>query len=184
MEDLITNSYILFDENSGHRSPPLPPTPIGEPVPNFPYGTSHTKVATVAPGSLAYQKGSEDFTPQLPPRPTNSIHPSLRAGTSPTKDRKDTVPPLPPRLDQRTNDDAPVTSADPSLAHVDEETLTEGSTLNEHTSRAGSTTTSERGTVPPSPQATKSIITQLDIPSSSQLSTATATTQSSTPSSV
>jgi len=71
MEDLIENAQTLFDERLPPSSPPLPPAPLGEPVPVISYGSSHTKV-TLPEEHVA------DFTPELPPRPTSSIHPSAR----------------------------------------------------------------------------------------------------------
>lgn len=71
MEDLIENAQALFDERLPPSSPPLPPPPLGEPVPAISYGSSHTTV-TLPEEQVA------DFTPELPPRPTNSIHPSAR----------------------------------------------------------------------------------------------------------
>jgi hypothetical protein len=119
MEDLINNAHILFQSNS---SPPLPPAPSGEPVPVLSYGSSHTKIADMAPppelapppsperrprASLdqprasfdapgIYERAgshSEDFTPQLPPRPANSIHPSLRAGAMSALPNRQSLPP-------------------------------------------------------------------------------------------
>ncbi|SJL05827.1 uncharacterized protein ARMOST_09163 [Armillaria ostoyae] len=100
MEDLITNASVLFDEQGAHYSPPLPPTPLGEPTPQYSYGSKLTKFAP--PSSLS---PTADFTPPLPPRPTGSIHPSLRAGqSSPTKDRLE-IPPMPQRSDSSTYTD-------------------------------------------------------------------------------
>jgi hypothetical protein len=80
MEDLIIHSAILFDDQAGPRSPPLPPTPAGEPVPRFAYGSKTTKVMSpTQPITSTVQSSPQDFTPRLPPRPVNSIHPSLRA---------------------------------------------------------------------------------------------------------
>lgn len=80
MEDLIIHSAILFDDQAGPRSPPLPPTPAGEPVPRFTYGSKTTKVMPpTQPITSTVQSSPQDFTPRLPPRPGNSIHPSLRA---------------------------------------------------------------------------------------------------------
>lgn len=83
MEDLIENAQTLFDERASHSSPPLPPTPGGEPVPDASYGSSHTKITVAQPGDAQ----GVDFTPQLPARPTNSIHPSARSNPpmSPTR---------------------------------------------------------------------------------------------------
>ena len=98
MEDLIENAQTLFDERAPHPSPPLPPTPSGEPVPVVSYGSSHTTVTVAQPGDAQV----EDFTPQLPPRPTNSIHPSARSNPpmSPTRLPVELspilTPPLPP----------------------------------------------------------------------------------------
>lgn len=115
MEDLITHASILFDDRSiGVTSPvgstPLPPAPAGQSAPNYAYGSSHTKVASVpapiqTPTRQQVQQqpqSPEDFTPRLPPRPANSIHPSSRANpTSPTKSNMDPPPPpLPARAGQ------------------------------------------------------------------------------------
>jgi hypothetical protein len=114
MEDLIHNVQILFDESTTHNSPPLPPTPVGEPVPSVVYGTSHTKVTSVLPGPSTSHTVAEDFTPPLPPRPANSIHPSLRA--NPMSPNKEDVP-LPPI--QPEDDD--MESAHTTLVDVEEE---------------------------------------------------------------
>jgi hypothetical protein len=79
MEDLIENAQVLFDERLPHSSPPLPPAPAGEPVPDISYGSSHTKVTTLPQPSESGEAQVADFTPQLPPRPTSSIHPSARS---------------------------------------------------------------------------------------------------------
>lgn len=90
MEDLITHSGVIFSEQGSNYSPPLPPVPLGEPAPQYSYGSKSTKVTNV----------NEDFTPRLPPRPVNSIHPSARSQASPTKDRHDLTlsPPRPSRI--------------------------------------------------------------------------------------
>ena len=156
MEDLINNCQLLFDENAGHRSPPLPPTPVGEPVPTLAYGTSHTKVTTVPPAALLanIQKSSEDFTPPLPPRPANSIHPSLRANTSsPAKERRDLASPLPtlPEL-QTANGVKPYTPS--ALAAQLGGGEPEGPAFHERTSTIDSQSTpvSTQATLPPSPK--------------------------------
>jgi len=109
MEDLIMNAHILYDErHTNHPSPPLPPTPAGEPIPYFAYGSKSTKVASMPPTSTSittsgpYPPSSpQDFTPRLPPRPANSIHPSLRTHpASPTRGRADASSP-PSQLRQR-----------------------------------------------------------------------------------
>jgi len=90
MEDLIFNAFILFDDRVPHAISPLPPAPVGQPTPNFAYGSAHTKVASVPPlqttvRQQALPQSPDDFTPRLPLRPANSIHPSLRTNpTSPT----------------------------------------------------------------------------------------------------
>ena len=112
MEDLIMNAETLYDEHTNHPSPPLPPTPVGEPVPYFAYGSKRTKVASMPPTSTTsgpYPPSPlQDFTPRLPPRPTSSIHPSLRAGAaSPTRGRADTPQPPQRRRDKSSRDESP-----------------------------------------------------------------------------
>ena len=88
MEDLILHVHVLYDYDGGPHSPPLPPTPSGEPF-QVTYGSKTTKVANVPPPASFDSTTSsppEDFTPRLPPRPNSSIHPSSRANAgSPTK---------------------------------------------------------------------------------------------------
>lgn len=86
MEDLIIYAHTLYDSPAVSYSPPLPPTPIGEPVPPITYGSKMTKVATVPP-TVPPTSPSQDFSPSLPPRPNNSIHPSSRASYSPNKSK-------------------------------------------------------------------------------------------------
>lgn len=102
MEGLIENAHVLFDEQLPPSSPPLPPAPAGEPVPEISYGSSHTTITL--PQSEEAQVA--DFTPQLPPRPTSSIHPSARSN-----------PPMsPPQLSvDLLGDSTPIPST-PSLA--------------------------------------------------------------------
>ncbi|KAF8656378.1 hypothetical protein AX16_002565 [Volvariella volvacea WC 439] len=109
MEDLIYNTQTIFNDREvspQQSSPPLPPTPLGEPATPYPYGSKTTRVATVPPASLSQPQfvppppppppPPQDFTPSLPPRPANSIHPSAR-GVNPTSPvRGDFVPPPPP----------------------------------------------------------------------------------------
>ena len=85
MEDLIIHAHTLY-ESPVPYSPPLPPTPIGEPVPALTYGSKMTKVTTVPPPTPP-TLSSQDFTPSLPPRPNNSIHPSSRGSSSPSKSK-------------------------------------------------------------------------------------------------
>ncbi|KAK0473304.1 hypothetical protein IW261DRAFT_1505427 [Armillaria novae-zelandiae] len=105
---------VLFDEQGAHHSPPLPPTPLGEPMPQYSYGSRLTKFAP--PSSLS---PTADFTPPLPPRPTGSIHPSLRAGqSSPTKDRLE-IPPMPQRADSTNyTDEANIAVTVPSSPSI------------------------------------------------------------------
>lgn len=125
MEDLIMHAHILYDENTNHSSPPLPPTPAGEPVPHYAYGSKSTKIASVPP-STPNASGShvpsspQDFTPRLPPRPANSIHPSLRANPqTPTRGRAE-VPGLPIRHGNRSPEETPPPS--PSISSTFNET--------------------------------------------------------------
>ncbi|KAG6885717.1 hypothetical protein C0993_010890 [Termitomyces sp. T159_Od127] len=101
MEDLIVHAHILYSEHSSHYSPPLPPTPTGEPVPVVTYGSKSTKVANVpistSNDSALEAMSPQDFTPRLPARPTSSIHPSLRANLqSPIRVYHDNPSPLRP----------------------------------------------------------------------------------------
>jgi hypothetical protein len=95
MEDLISNAREIFeDPPPTSSSPPLPATPLSEPAPFYPYGSSHTRVGSVPPQPQS-PRLTEDFTPRLPVRPTGSIHPSLRANpTSPIRANME-IPPLP-----------------------------------------------------------------------------------------
>ena len=109
MEDLIENAQTLFDERIPPSSPPLPPPPLGEPVPVISYGSSHTKVTLP-------EEQVVDFSPELPPRPTSSIHPSARCypPMSPSRMSADpsaqttqvpsTLPPPPPLKVQISTD--------------------------------------------------------------------------------
>ncbi|KAG5352722.1 hypothetical protein C0989_000875 [Termitomyces sp. Mn162] len=114
MEDLIIHAHILFPEHPSHHSPPLPPTPAGEPVPVYAYGSKSTKVSSVPPSTPNNNTAShatsspQDFTPRLPARPTSSIHPSLRANLqSPTRTYPDNPPPLPLRSMQNSQEETP-----------------------------------------------------------------------------
>jgi len=74
----VLYAHVLYEQDVGQNSPPLPPTPAGEKVPKFSYGSKTTKVANVPPADILPSSSSQDFTPRLPPRPNNSIHPSSR----------------------------------------------------------------------------------------------------------
>jgi hypothetical protein len=161
MEDLINNCQQLFDENQGQRSPPLPPTPLGEPVPTFTYGTSHTKVTTVPPVALStiVRRSSEDFTPPLPPRPTNSIHPSLRANTStPTKERKDFAPTLPSPPESQTANGTKPSSPLIFTTPLGGDTESFISYASPNTTDTQTTPMSSQATLPPSPKTTVSSV--------------------------
>ncbi|PPQ88087.1 hypothetical protein CVT25_014385 [Psilocybe cyanescens] len=102
MEDLILNASVLYESETGPSSPPLPPTPVGEPVPRVSYGSRTTKIATVPPVDVS--SSPQDFTPRLPSRPNNSIHPSSRANpSSPTKPRAPQEKALPSTAQPDTN---------------------------------------------------------------------------------
>jgi hypothetical protein len=97
MDDLIIYAHLLYDHDVGQGSPPLPPTPAGEPIPQVTYGSKNTKVARVPPAEGLTPITPQDFTPRLPPRPNNSIHPSARTNPgSPTKSRALPEKALPP----------------------------------------------------------------------------------------
>ena len=97
MDDLIIHAHLLYDHDVGQSSPPLPPTPAGEPVPQVTYGSKSTKVSRVPPAEGPPPTLPQDFTPRLPPRPNNSIHPSARTNPgSPTKSRALPEKALPP----------------------------------------------------------------------------------------
>lgn len=94
MEALIIHSHTLFDDPSNlapyASSPPLPPAPLGEPLPPFVYGSAHTKfseygsqqqINSPIPQTPTPQTTGDDFAPQLPQRPPASIHPSSRGNT-------------------------------------------------------------------------------------------------------
>ncbi|KAF5375014.1 hypothetical protein D9758_000090 [Tetrapyrgos nigripes] len=126
MEDLITHAHTLFsDDQSAH---PLPPPPLGEPTPHYPYGSKTTKVANIpSPINVANSPSSpslpDDFTPRLPARPANSIHPSARGPSSPTKERTDVPPPLPQRPGQRATPTPPSPSVISSVLETDDDDL-------------------------------------------------------------
>jgi len=95
MEALIIHSHTLFDDQINPAlyasSPPLPPAPLGEPLPPFAYGSTYTKfseygsqpqINSPLPQTPTRQTSTgDDFAPQLPPRPPASIHPSSRGNS-------------------------------------------------------------------------------------------------------
>jgi hypothetical protein len=106
METLIIHSPTLFDDQSNlvsyASSPPLPPAPLGDIPPTFPYGSTHTKFSEYGPQqqinaplpqtSTPQTSTGDDFTPQLPPRPPASIHPSSRGNSGSTNGLSNTSP--------------------------------------------------------------------------------------------
>jgi len=106
MDDLIIHAHLLYDHDIGQNSPPLPPTPAGEPIPHVTYGSKNTRVARVpAEGPSPIP---QDFTPRLPARPNNSIHPSARINSSsPTKSRALPEKALPPMQTDLAPEDSP-----------------------------------------------------------------------------
>ena len=106
MEDLIIYAHTLYDHPTAPNSPPLPPTPLGEPVPAFTYGSKTTKVTTVLPDTLPSFL-PQDFAPVLPARPNNSLHPSSRAPNSPNKSRAYPEKALPLTVPEQPISDSP-----------------------------------------------------------------------------
>ncbi|KAG2123602.1 hypothetical protein DEU56DRAFT_829349 [Suillus clintonianus] len=106
MEDMIINARDIFEDlPPAGNSPPLPAAPLGEPMPVYSYGSSHTKIGSVPPRPQS-PRNPEDFTPRLPSRPTGSIHPSLRANpTSPTRANLE-IPPMPSPLASGGDDES------------------------------------------------------------------------------
>jgi hypothetical protein len=106
MEALITHCHTIFDEPlnaaSYVASPPLPPAPLGETAPPYPYGSAHTKFSEYVaqqfsaplPQTPTPQSTDDDFTPQLPTRPPASIHPSSRGNTSSSNGHSNASPVL------------------------------------------------------------------------------------------
>jgi hypothetical protein len=105
MEALIIHSHTLFDDQSNlapyASSPPLPPAPLGEPLPPFVYGSAHTKfseygsqhqINSSIPPAPTPQTTGDDFAPQLPQRPPASIHPSSRGNSGSTNGPSTTSP--------------------------------------------------------------------------------------------
>ncbi|KAG2345304.1 RhoGAP-domain-containing protein [Suillus weaverae] len=104
MEDMINNAREIFEDlPPAGNSPPLPAAPLGEPIPVYSYGSSHTKIGSVPPRPQS-PRSPDDFSPRLPTRPTGSIHPSLRANpTSPTRVNME-IPPMPSRTAEGGDD--------------------------------------------------------------------------------
>ena len=106
MEALIVHCQTLFDDQinlaSYASSPPLPPAPLGEPLPPFAYGSTYTKfseygsqqqINTPLPQTPIQQTSTgDDFAPQLPPRPPASIHPSSRGNSGNTNGLSNSSP--------------------------------------------------------------------------------------------
>ncbi|KAG6827483.1 hypothetical protein H0H92_011586 [Tricholoma furcatifolium] len=115
MEDLIIYAHVLYEEHPSHHSPPLPPTPAGEPVPAFTYGSKNTKVASVPPSTPSNNSSTmptsspQDFMPRLPARPASSIHPSSRTNPqTPTRGRLELpLPPLSSRHSHQSPNNSP-----------------------------------------------------------------------------
>jgi len=121
MEALIVHCHTLFDDQSNlapyASSPPLPPAPLGEPLPPFAYGSTYTKfseygsqpqINSTLPQTPQPSTG-DDFAPQFPPRPPASIHPSSRgnsgnanglSSSSPTRSEAETSLTSPSTLTQ------------------------------------------------------------------------------------
>lgn len=114
MEDLIIHAHTLYDQPMAPNSPPLPPTPLGEPIPAFTYGSKTTKVTTVPPDALSSLL-PQDFTPVLPARPNNSLHPSSRAPNSPSKSRAYPEKALPLTIPEQSITDSPPSHSPVSL---------------------------------------------------------------------
>lgn len=105
MEALIVHCHTIFDEQihtaSYGSSPPLPPAPLGESTPSYPYGSIYTKFTESGPQQYSaplpqtptpQSTLDDDFTPQLPPRPPPSIHPSSRGNTGSSNGHSNTSP--------------------------------------------------------------------------------------------
>ncbi|KAJ3502317.1 hypothetical protein NLJ89_g8943 [Agrocybe chaxingu] len=121
MEDLILNAHILYDHDP--NSPPLPPTPAGEPVPAVTYGSKSTKVATVPADGIALLS-PQDFAPKLPARPNNSIHPSSRANAPPPSRSRAMEKGLPLTISEAPTEPSPSPSPIDQVSTV-ESTMTE-----------------------------------------------------------
>jgi len=120
MEALIVHCHTLFDDQSNlapyASSPPLPPAPLGEPLPPFAYGSTYTKFSEYGsqpqinspfPQTPVPQTSSgDDFAPQLPPRPPPSIHPSSRGNSGNTNGLSNSSP---TRSEAETNLTSPST---------------------------------------------------------------------------
>lgn len=149
MEDLIIHYRQIFDEPAAHSSPPLPPTPATDPVPQY-YGSKNTKVGTMPPNnpvSAEAQGSPQDFTPRLPPRPASSIHPSSRThgNTSPHKSRPDSqLPPLPADPEDDDIPSSPSPTAKVSRSDVNDDVT--------HSRNSSENTSQENRPVTPSSQ--------------------------------
>ena len=120
MEALIVHCHTLFDDqnNPGSyaSSPPLPPAPLGEPLPPFAYGSTYTKFSEygsqpqinspLLQTPILQTSSGDDFAPQLPPRPPASIHPSSRGNSGGTNGLSNSSP---TRFEAETNLTSPPT---------------------------------------------------------------------------
>lgn len=108
MEDLITHAHVLFQ--SSNSSPPLPPAPMGDPIPALTYGSSHTKISEMPPPPVPIRPLSPNPRPKdLPSHPAPPPSAPSRVPQEPERAvtlAEDFTPQLPPR---------PTNSIHPSL---------------------------------------------------------------------
>ncbi|KAI0344118.1 RhoGAP-domain-containing protein [Trametopsis cervina] len=100
MEDLINHAHVLFQSSTS--SPPLPPAPAGEPVPNLSYGSQHTKITEMPPPpprtrtpSPSVRLAQPASVPPSPTRPPQSNGASSRPAPPPPADFTPQLPPRP-----------------------------------------------------------------------------------------
>lgn len=123
MEALIVHCHTLFDDQNNlapyASSPPLPPAPLGEPLPPFAYGSTYTKfseygsqpqINSPLPQTPTPQTSTgDDFAPQFVPRPPASIHPSSRGNSGNANGLSNSSP---------TRSEAETNLTSPSLTHA------------------------------------------------------------------